>query len=298
MNRYNTPFRYPGGKQKLSPFVLELMLENGLAGGEYAEPYAGGAGVAMELLLSGNATRVHLNDACKGVYSFWKAVTTQPTALCRKISLASLNVGEWRRQQKIMAQPEKHDLVEVGFSALYLNRCNRSGILSGGLIGGLHQTGKWTMDVRFPRNEIIRRIEAIAQHASKVKVTNLDAEEYISDYIPQLSSGTFVYLDPPYYGQGSRLYLNHYQPKDHARLAKVVQSKLRRPWIVSYDAVRPIAKCYGERRALRYDLQYNAADAYVGREVIFFSDQLNLPKRSAHDGVDCALRRKPRSLRR
>jgi DNA adenine methylase len=154
------------------------------------------------------------------------------------------------------------------------------------------------MDVRFPRNEIIRRVEAIAQHATKVTVTNLDAEEYISDYLPRLPKETFVYLDPPYFHQGSRLYLNHYQPNDHARLAKVIQSKLRRPWIVSYDAVPQVAKCYGQRRALRYDLQYTAADAYVGREVIFFSDQLNLPRRSVHEGIDCALLRRPKSLSR
>ena len=298
MTRYNTPLRYPGGKQKLSPFMLELMLENGLAGGHYAEPYAGGSGVAIELLLSGNAAHVHLNDACRGIYSFWRAVLTRTDELCRRISRASLTVAEWRRQQAVFRNPREATLLDLAFSVLYLNRCNRSGILSGGLIGGLKQKSAWNMDARFPRNELIRRIEAVAMHRSRITLSNLDAEKYISEVVPRLPRHTLLYLDPPYFYKGQRLYLNHYQPDDHERLAQVIQERLHRPWVVTYDAAPEVAKAYKCRRSLRYVLQYNAAKTYLGSEIMFFADQLSVPKRSAHEGIHLALSDPSSKLRR
>ena len=72
MSRYKTPLRYPGGKQRLAPFIRELLTANNLLGTEYAEPYAGGAGIAMELLINGEVSRIHLNDKDYAVYCFWR----------------------------------------------------------------------------------------------------------------------------------------------------------------------------------------------------------------------------------
>ena len=142
MKPINTPLRYPGGKQKLAPFILELMNANNLVGGEYAEPYAGGAGVAIRLLLSGHVSRIHLNDSCIGVYSFWSSILTKTVEFCKRITNVPLTVSEWRRQKEIFSRPTEFNQIDVGFSMFYLNRCNRSGILSGGLIGGPEQKGK------------------------------------------------------------------------------------------------------------------------------------------------------------
>ena len=40
---YYSPLRYPGGKNKLSNFVSDIIQINDLAGGTYIEPFAGGA---------------------------------------------------------------------------------------------------------------------------------------------------------------------------------------------------------------------------------------------------------------
>ena len=66
-NKLYTPLRYPGGKARFAPFIAETMVLNGLQGGHYLEPYAGGAGVALELLFHGHASHVHINDlgACR-----------------------------------------------------------------------------------------------------------------------------------------------------------------------------------------------------------------------------------------
>jgi DNA adenine methylase len=289
MNRHKTPLRYPGGKQKLAPFIAEVMASNDLIGGHYAEPYAGGAGIAIELLLNGTATKIHLNDSSVPVYAFWRSILRKTDEFCRRISGASLTVAEWRRQQQILTRVREFGQLDVGFSLFYLNRCNRSGILSGGLIGGLKQAGNWKMDARFPRNELISRIEAIAARKESIALTNLDAEEFILQCIPKFPANTLIYCDPPYYHKANRLYLNHYQPQDHARVAGVIQRQIKHPWLVSYDSAPEIQEYYSGRRSFLYALQYNAAQAYKGRETFFFSDSLNLPTTSAIPSIAAAL---------
>jgi DNA adenine methylase len=289
MARFNTPLRYPGGKQKLAPFVAEIIRENNLVGGHYVEPYAGGAGVAVELLLNGTVSKIHLNDSCHAVYSFWKAILCDTEEFCSRISSASLNVREWKRQKVIIANQTEHSLLDIGFSLFYLNRVNRSGIISGGLIGGLAQDGEWKMDARFPRSELIRRIEVIARKKNAIRLRNWDAERFIKEYVPRLPENTLVYCDPPYFDKADRLYLNHYKPSDHQRISKFIQV-MKLPWIVSYDCAPEILNCYGERRAFLYGLQYNASKVYVGTEAFFFSDGIKVASRSAVPSIDKALR--------
>lgn len=232
MNRYKTPLRYPGGKQKLAPFISEVMIANGIDGGDYAEPYAGGAGIAIELVLTGRAQHVHLNDSSSAVYAFWRSILTKTEQFCRMVSAASLTIKEWRRQKEVLSRTAEFGQIEVGFSLFYLNRCNRSGIPTGGVIGGLDQNGSWLMDARFPRNELIRRIEAIAEKRNQITMKNWDAEKFLVEYVPKMPRKSLVYLDPPYYYQSRRLYLNHYAPEDHARISRLVQRRLKRPWMV------------------------------------------------------------------
>ncbi|MBA3832444.1 MAG: DNA adenine methylase [Chthoniobacterales bacterium] len=288
MSRYKTPLRYPGGKQKLAPFIEEIIEENSLDGGDYAEPYAGGAGVAIELLLRGTVGHIHLNDSCDGVYAFWHSIIRNTEAFCRRVSGASLTIKEWQRQKEILSRPKEFDLLDVGFSMFYLNRCNRSGIISAGVIGGLNQSGRWKMDARFSRNNLITRIEAIGAKAESISIMNWDAERFLKKYLPLLPKKSLIYCDPPYFHKAERLYLNHYHAADHARLAKVIL-KLRQPWLVSYDTAREILDYYSEQRSFDYTLQYNAAKAYLGSEVFFFSGRLKLPARSSIESIDIAL---------
>lgn len=300
MSRYKTPLRYPGGKQKLAPFISELIECNGLQGCNYVEPYAGGAGIAVDLLLSGSASKIHLNDASYPVYCFWKSVLNQSEEFCRKISRAVLSVKQWRQRQEILASPTEHDCLEVGFSMFYLNRCNRSGILKGGLIGGLSQLGEWRMDARFPRGELIRRIEVIAAARSRIRLRNWDAERFLKDYVPRLDDNTLIYCDPPYFNKADRLYLDYYTAEDHKRIAQVIQKSVSHRWVVSYDGAPEILKHYARRRSFLYGLQYNASSAYKGTEVFFFSDRTRVPSVSAIAYIDERLhslaRRSPRNI--
>jgi len=289
MSQYKTPLRYPGGKQRLWRFVDEILGTNELSAADYEEPFAGGAGVAMELLLRGRVRRVHLNDSCVGVYSFWHSLLNEPEKFCAAVSRASLNIETWRRQQHIFRNRDAADRFDLGFAMFYLNRCNRSGIIKGGVIGGLDQTGNWKMDARFPRNELISRIEAIAARKSDIKIRNWDAERFITQYVPRLPEKTIVYCDPPYFRKADRLYPNHYKPEDHQRIAEVIQRDISQHWIVSYDSCEEIQTFYEGRAWFEYLLQYNAAKAYKGSELFIFSDQTRVPPRSSVRAIDAAL---------
>lgn len=298
MSRYRTPLRYPGGKQKLTPFILEILRANDLIGGHYVEPYAGGAGVAMELLLDNQISKVHLNDSSLQIYAFWRSVLSKPDELCRMISTASLTVDEWKLRREIVRQPKGHSQLEIGFSTFYLNRCNRSGVLSGGLIGGLAQDGEWRMDARFSRNELIRRIEVIASRSSSIILKNWDAERFMGEHIPTLPVETLVYCDPPYFEKASRLYLNSYAAADHERISKVIQRDLSRKWVVSYDSAPQILDYYSKRRSFLYDLQYNASRVYKGKEIFVFSDDLELPQESSLPFINYAIEASDELLRK
>jgi DNA adenine methylase len=290
--RYGTPLRYPGGKGRLAPFFWELYEANNLTGAPYAEPYAGGAGIAIELLNSGNASHIYLNDCSRQVYSFWKAVKFEPERLCRRVRSAKLTVEEWKRHREVVRNPEHREFFDVGFSTFYLNRCNRSGVLNGGLIGGLEQSGDWAMDARFPRAELIARIERIAERADKMTVTRLDAMKFVSPGARwPLPRETVMYFDPPYYERADSLYYNHYKPEDHAKIAKAIQLLSSKRWIVSYDAHQKVMDLYRERSMFTYGLHYSAAKSYEGQEVFIFSDALNIPRSSKIKWIDVALKR-------
>jgi DNA adenine methylase len=279
--RYLTPLRYPGGKSRLAPFVKALLRLNNLGDAHYVEPYAGGASVALALLLGEYVTHIYVNDLDRSVYAFWYTVLNETEALCRRIRDAKLSIAEWRRQRTVQQRAGEANLLELGFSTFYLNRTNRSGIIhAGGVIGGLGQAGEWKLDARFYRDGLIKRIEAIADYRDRISLYNRDAAVLLRQLVPCLPAKSLLYLDPPYYVKGKRrLYANYYVHSDHAQIARLLAGA-ERPWLVSYDDVPEICGLYKKFRYRKYRLPYTAADRYEGCEVIFFSHELAVPSAS------------------
>jgi DNA adenine methylase len=209
-----TPLRYPGGKAKLAAYVKSLMKENRLLDGEYAEPYAGGAAIALELLFHDYVSCIHINDISKPVYAFWKSVLNHTEEFCRLVMKTPLTVAQWDKQKTVLDEPTSHSDVEIGFATFFLNRTNRSGILNGGIIGGRDQTGPWKIDARYNAGELVRRVEAIARMRGKIKVTRQDALKFLTNGVLRWPEKTLIYLDPPYYKKGQDLYYDFYEHED------------------------------------------------------------------------------------
>lgn len=277
-NKLYTPLRYPGGKARFAPFIASVMEKNGLEGGEYFEPYAGGAGVALELLFHGVARHVHINDFDPAVYDFWVAVTQEPEAILRLLLDTEVTIEQWYYWRSILRGEIQVGAIERGFATLFMNRTNRSGVLKGGVIGGLGQSGSYRIDARLKKDVLAKRIEMIALHASCISVYNEDAFSLLRRCTSFLPKRSLVYLDPPYYVKGQGLYRNFYDHQDHEQIAGLLQSKsFERPWVVSYDNVEQIREMYQMSKAMMYGLNYTAQVRYVGSEIMFFQGELNLP---------------------
>jgi DNA adenine methylase len=254
-----------------------LLESNNLVDGHYAEPYAGGAGLALSLLFADYIRHIHINDLDRSVYAFWWAVLYDTEALCRLISDTPVTPSTWRRQKAIQSHKATSDLLSLAFSSFFLNRTNRSGIIAtGGMIGGKLQAGKWALDARYNRRHLVARIQRIASHRSRISVTNLDAVEFVARMASVLPERSLTYLDPPYYVKGQqRLYANYYCHTDHQVVADVLDS-YPHCWVVSYDYAPEIMTLYRHHRCLVYTLPYTASVRRRGAEAVFFSDELQL----------------------
>ena len=256
---YYSPLRYPGGKAKLVQFMEFMINERGYAGGTYIEPFAGGAGIAVELLLRDVVSRIVINDYDKGIWSFWKAILTETERFISEIRTVPLTMNEWEKQRAICLNYNKKYSFELGFATFYMNRTNRSGIIKGGVIGGLRQTGKWKIDARFNREDLISRIENIAFRKKDIRLYNQDITTFIEHYVPLYSEKAMIYFDPPYFKKGKQLYMNFFEFEDHKRIERVIRNSVKCDWIVTYDDAQEIREIYSSYPVMLYDLNYSVS---------------------------------------
>lgn len=272
--RILSPLRYPGGKSKIAAFVKQIIKDNNLLDGVYVEPFAGGAAVALSLLMDEYVSRIVINDNDRSIYAFWYSVLNETERLCQYIEETPVTMDTWRMQREIQSADNKNtvDLLSLGFSTFFMNRTNRSGIIKAGVIGGFNQTGNYKIDARYKKEELIGRIRRIAAYADRIELHNEDAADLISRISNITPQNTIMYLDPPYYKKGRGLYMNYYNDSDHKTIRDVITNVNTIRWIVSYDNSTFIKSLYEDFRSQEFYLNYSANNNGKGTEVIFFSN--------------------------
>ncbi|MBQ0088605.1 MAG: DNA adenine methylase [Prevotellaceae bacterium] len=270
-NIFRSPLRYPGGKTCIYKFMTSLLEENDMVGTSYAEPYAGGAGLALRLLMDEYVNEIFINDLDPSIYAFWYAILNNPDEMCRWIADVEISIRQWEECKVIQKEYKTVDSLDLAKSTFFLNRTNVSGVISGGPIGGLAQTGKYKIDVRFNRDDLIKRINDITNFAHRIHLSNQDGKDFL-DTIEERPEDVFFYLDPPYYQKGSCLYMNAFKDKDHAALAERVR-QLKSKWMVSYDSHEFILNLYSQENKVRYQLSQCASNR-IGDEVIIFDERI------------------------
>ena len=275
---YYSPLRYPGGKGKLAKFMELIINQKGYRGGTYIEPFAGGAGIAIELLQKDIVSKIVINDYDKGIWSFWKAILTDTNRFISEIRNVPLTMNEWEKQRAICLNNNKEYSFELGFATFYMNRTNRSGIIKGGVIGGLQQTGKWKIDARFNRESLISRIESIAFRKKDICLYNEDIRTFIEQYIPFYENKTLIYFDPPYFKKGKQLYMNYFGLDDHKIIESVIKKNVACDWIVTYDNTPEIREIYALYPTMLYDLNYSVSKKCRASELMIFKKDSLIPQ--------------------
>lgn len=265
-----SPLRYPGGKNKIAKFVKLFITKTKNYDTVYVEPFAGGAGVALSLLMSNSVESIVINDYDKAIYSIWRAIKEDSDNFIDLIRETPVTIEEWYKQKEVYENKNSSYSLELAFASFFLNRTNRSGILKAGPIGGYNQTGNYLIDVRFNKDELINRVQNIASKKNRIFVYNQDVRVFLKKYLPKYDN-VFVYLDPPYYNKGKELYKNFFSDKDHLEIANLV-SQLNCHWMVTYDVEDAIIKLYKNYSQKKFDLYYSAAKKIIKSEIMVVSD--------------------------
>ena len=279
MITHYSPLRYPGGKSSIFKFISSLISENHLIGIEYAEPYAGGAGLALRLLVEGFVRKIYINDLDNAVYSFWKTIIEETNKFCAWIDTLEINLDVWNHYRNVYMNQEKHSAFNLAQATFFLNRTNVSGVIKGGVIGGLKQTGPYKIGARFNKQELIERIRTVGQYSNNIVISNYDGLDFIKIF-KRMKKEVLLYLDPPYVNKAAKLYMNYFSIEDHKLLAKQI-SKMKNRYIVSYDRNELIFCLYHKQNKFVYDIQQSTSNK-TGSEVLIFSDNLSINNSISH----------------
>lgn len=274
--RTSSPLRYPGGKSPMAGLLVYIRRLNGLGDRATAEPFAGGAGASLTLLYLEETHRIYINDADPAIYDFWWTLVNRPLPFLDMLSKASVSIAEWRRQRDVYRDNGRVSRLRRGFSAFYLNRCNRSGIImNGGPIGGITQAGKWKLNARFNKSELRRRCMKVAEYRERMRVSCDDGIHLIERLD---SESTFFFIDPPYFEKGRMLYLNALDEDYHAALAARLKAMSNAAWVLTYDDCPEVRRLYRGWAAIRpFSLRYAAAERRIGKEVLITPRWMRLP---------------------
>lgn len=241
-----SPLRYPGGKSKLIDFLYHMLQTENLD--IFIEVFAGGASLGLALLNAGKINQLVLNDIDPAVHAFWHVILTNPEYLIQKIRDTSINLSEITNAREQIAKPDSQE--QMAWAFFILNRTCFSGIISANPMRDL--------TARYNPDKLIQRIQRIAELASKIKLYNQDGCEFLENYA-YWHDKTTLFIDPPYYQKGPKLYTNAFDKHSHAKLAQVLNNlytSMPGPdIIITYDdcpeikSLYPFAKIRQIRRA-------------------------------------------------
>jgi DNA adenine methylase len=267
--KFSNPLRYPGSKSGFIEEFSQYVKTNNLVGKEIVEPYAGSASIALGLLHKGLVSSAVLIERDPLIFSFWFCVFHKTDALINAIEHLNINLDTWHSFEKYRDIDEIEDdqLLSIGLAGLFFNRTNFSGVLHAGPIGGKGQKSEYSVDCRFNKKDIIKRIILISKMSDKVSVHFGDAIAALKDANELDNSNRFFYIDPPYYVQGQKLYRYHYKLSDHKRLAESL-TEAKYKWVLSYDNHHVIEHFYSDFDKITRDFRYSSRSPKQEKELL------------------------------
>ncbi|MDB9496140.1 DNA adenine methylase [Spirulina major CS-329] len=259
--KYQTPLRYPGGKQKDIPFLFKFFKQCQ----EFREPFLGGGSILLNSIKRGLATQYYANDLNPLVFSFWKEVQNNAEELADFVWKfhkqhpyrgPSRNSPAWQKFRQHLTNdlndPDK-------FPDDQFHRAARFFILNRSTSGGSTESGGMTAAAycdRFTRSSV-ERLRNLHGLLDSVQLSNVDYSELIA----RPGQDVFIFLDPPYlsaeksglYGKSGDLHRGF----DHEHLARVLYESPHR-WLMTIDDCPEVRELYNWReiRTLAWKKSY------------------------------------------
>lgn len=281
MTSLKTPLRYPGSKRKLAKQILDLVRMKNPSPDLLVEPFAGSASVSLKLIENDLVNEVVLSELDPLLASFWETVFFDSAWLIEKIQAIEISLDKWESFKSM--NDEGLSKREQALKCIFLNRTSFSGILndSAGPLGGREQDSKYTIECRFYRDTICKRIEHISSHSDYIRDIR---EECYSDTLSWLeeknydSEQVMLYLDPPFYNEADRLYRFYFNESEHVDLRDKLR-EVNHPWILSYDHSNYIHNLYEDTGICEtINVTYTSNGKKDTRELLFSNQEDLLPE--------------------
>ena len=212
-NVHVSPLRYPGGKSLLAGKILNSCRKENMY--NFIEPFCGGASVGLSLLLSGNIKELYLNDIDYGIYSLFYMIKYEPEPLKNHIQNFTPSKEEYEKcKSNVLNKYNNCSKEDAAWSVLVTNRLSFSGIAFANCMS--NPSSRWN-----PKT-LCKRIDEISRYKEHIHISNMDALECIEEMY-SMQNAT-LYIDPPYFEKGQKLYPCAYTKGDHLRLAFLLDS--------------------------------------------------------------------------
>lgn len=262
---HRSPFRYPGGKTWLVPYIRSWLKSRTGLPVQLIEPFAGGATVSLTAAFEHLAKHVIFAELDDGVAAVWRVVLNgQAEWLARRITSFDLTLANVRR----LLDAPAATVQEKAFQTILRNRVQRGGIMAAG--AGLIKTGEKSRGLasRWYASTLANRIREINLFKERLTFVEGDGFEVIQEH--KEDGDAVFYIDPPYTVAARRLYTKWQM--DQARLFKVM-SECRGDFLMSYDntvEVVELARKHGfQSRAIAMKNTHHAkmTELLIGRDL-------------------------------
>lgn len=196
-------FRYPGGKRNLWREIKQYLPKADM----YVDPFVGGGYVALNYLATNPMANFVLNDKSPGISAIWEIVIKQPDALIQQLEKLKPSVDLFFEIKQALLENRIQEKVDLAAKKIACHQWSYSGLgeMAGGPIGGKAQRSKYKIDCRWNpeglRKKIYRASELLNSHPGSILCQ--DGVEIVREFN---TPNVLLYVDPPYIGQGEKLY--------------------------------------------------------------------------------------------
>jgi DNA adenine methylase len=263
MSLIKSPLRYPGGKSKAIPQIINYLPEHFT---EYREPFVGGGSLFIYLKQKNPQLECWINDLNVDLYNFWLLAKEENQKLCDETWKLKQKHSDGRKLFEFLTKQNVEELskLERAVRFFVLNRITFSGTIEA---GGYSQKA---FESRFTDSSL-ERLVPLEGLLENVRITNCDYRQVLTPSEQKV----FTFFDPPYlsatksklYGKKGALHTAF----SHEEFADSLQ-KYQHNWLVTYDDSEDIRKNFPFATIYEWELQYGMnnykqAKAAKGKEL-------------------------------